>query len=157
MKPLARRQRGMTLLEVMAALAIFALAGTAVMKAASEHLNSVSRVEEVTLATWVANNRLNRVKLTATWPPKNNVRGSMEMGDRTWFWQQVVQKTADEDLRAVEISVGSDDQYEYFDTSVVTYMSRPVALPEVDAEAPGNSAGDLNNDVNSDDDDEDTP
>lgn len=157
MKQLARRQRGMTLLEVMAALAIFALAGTAVMKAASEHLNSVSRVEEATLATWVANNRLNRVKLTATWPPKNNVRGTMEMGDRTWFWQQVVQKTADEDLRAIEISVGSDDQYEYFDTSVITYISRPVALPEVDTDTSADSTDDLNNDDSSDDNDGDTP
>ncbi|MBU3020357.1 type II secretion system minor pseudopilin GspI [Aestuariibacter sp. A3R04] len=145
----------MTLLEVMAALAIFALAGTAVMKAASEHLNSVSRVEETTFATWVANNRLNHIKLTANWPPKNNVRGTAEMADRTWYWQQVVKKTTDDDLRAVEISVGTDDQYEYFDASVVTYLARPAALPQNDTGSSSENTDNINS--NDDNSDEGTP
>ncbi len=125
-----RRQSGMTLIEVMAALVIFALAGTAVMKSAAEHLSSVSQVEEVTFATWVANNRLNEMKLTGTWPPKNNVRGTMEMADRTWYWQQVVTKTTDDDLRAVEVNVGQDPQYEYFQANVITYVSKPVTVAQ---------------------------
>ncbi|MEP2652947.1 MAG: type II secretion system minor pseudopilin GspI, partial [Paraglaciecola sp.] len=48
---------GMTLLEVMVALLIFALTATAIMKAASEHLTTVSQIEDITFATWVANNR----------------------------------------------------------------------------------------------------
>ena len=45
------RQRGMTLLEVMVALFIFAMTGGAIMKAASEHLNGVGQIEEITIAT----------------------------------------------------------------------------------------------------------
>lgn len=122
------KQRGMTLLEVMAALVIFALAGTAVMKSAAEHLSSVSRVEETTFATWVANNRLNEMKLTGKWPPANNAKGTMDMADRTWYWQQKVTKTTDNDLRAVEVSVGLDDQYEFFETSVTTFVAKPAEI-----------------------------
>ena len=40
-----RQQSGLTLLEVMVALLIFALTGTAVLKAAGEHLSSVGQIE----------------------------------------------------------------------------------------------------------------
>lgn len=119
------RQQGMTLLEVMVALLIFALTGSAVLKAASDHLSSVGQIEEITLATWVANNRLNELKLGDTWPPKNNLKGSVEMSDRTWYWQQTVKKTNDEDLRAVDISVGLDQSYQNNLTTVTTYVAKP--------------------------------
>lgn len=116
-------QQGMTLLEVMVALLIFAITGTAVMKAASEHLASVGSIEEITFATWVANNRLNQLQLATTWPPKNNARGETEMADRTWYWQQLVNKTNDDKLRQVEIVVGLDSSYSSSITSVTTFVS----------------------------------
>ena len=64
------KQKGLTLLEVMLALMIFALAGTAAVKVATEHLNGVSQIENMTFATWVANNRLTQVQLETQWPPK---------------------------------------------------------------------------------------
>jgi general secretion pathway protein I len=120
------RQRGLTLLEVMVALLIFALTGTAILKASGEHLSSVGQIESVTFAGWVASNRLNQVKLENTWPPKNNLKGSMEMADRTWFWQQKVTKTNDGDLRAVTISVGEDKNYVSTVTSVTTFVAKPL-------------------------------
>ncbi len=121
----AMHQRGMTLLEVMVALLIFALTGSAILKAAGDHLSSVGQVEEITFANWVASNRLNQLILTDTWPPKNNLKGSMEMADRTWYWQQQVKKTNDNDLRAVEVSVGLDAEYESTLTLVTTFVAKP--------------------------------
>lgn len=117
--------RGMTLLEVMVALLIFAITGTAVMKAASEHLFGVGQIEEITFATWVANNRLNVMQREDTWPPKNNLKGEQKMADHTWYWQQRVVKTNDDDLRAIEISVGLDEDYSHSLTSVTTYVAKP--------------------------------
>lgn len=59
--------RGMTLLEVMVALAVFAIAGLAVMKTASEHLSGLNYLEQKTLATWVVENQLVQQKLEAKW------------------------------------------------------------------------------------------
>jgi len=119
------KQQGLTLLEVMVALLIFALTGTAILKAAGDHLSSVGQIESVTFANWVASNRLNQLQLETTWPPKNNLKGSMEMADRTWFWQQKVTKTNDGDLRAVTISVGEDKNYVSTVTSVTTFVAKP--------------------------------
>lgn len=121
-----RQQGGFTLLEVMVAMFIFAVAGAAIIKTTSEHINSVGKLEEITFATWVANNQLTRASLLSekTWPPKNKERGSVEMLDRTWYWQQEVQETADADLKAIIITVGSDPEYVGSITSVTTYVAK---------------------------------
>lgn len=121
-----RQQAGFTLLEVMVAMFIFAVAGAAIIKTTSEHINSVGKLEEITFATWVANNQLMRASLLAekTWPPKNEERGSVKMLDRIWYWQQEVQATADEDLKAIIITVGNDPEYIGSITSVTTYVAK---------------------------------
>ena len=123
--PTRQRATGFTLIEVMVALSIFALAGTAILKAASEHLSSIGQIESVTFANWVASNRLNQLQLETTWPPKNNVKGNMEMADRTWYWKQTVTKTNDDDLRSVTIFVGEDKTYNDSVTSVTTFVAKP--------------------------------
>jgi general secretion pathway protein I len=119
-------EAGFTLLEIMVAMFIFAVAGAAIIKTTTEHINSVGKLEEITFATWVANNQLTRATLLSekTWPPKNNERGSVEMLDRTWYWQQEVQATTDESLKAIIITVGTDPEYEGSITSVTTYVAK---------------------------------
>lgn len=118
-------QRGMTLLEVMVALLIFALTGTAIIKATTDHLNNVAQLEEITFATWVANNQLNTLKLSDKWPPQKRQRGQEVMSDRQWFWQIDIAETNDSALRAATVSVGLDPRHENFVTSVTTFVAEP--------------------------------
>lgn len=115
---------GMTLLEVMVALLIFALTATAIMKAASEHLTGVGQIEEITFATWVVNNRLTQLHIDPTWPLKNNLKGKQEMAGRVWYWQQKVNKTSDNEMVQVEVSVGLDEQYQDTVTSASTFIAK---------------------------------
>jgi general secretion pathway protein I len=117
-------QKGMTLLEVMVALVIFALTGSAVMKAASEHLSGIGQIEEITFATWVANNRLTRLHIDTNWPPKNKLKGAQDMADRTWYWQQNVVKTSDKDMFSVEVVVSLDEQFEQSITTVTSFVAK---------------------------------
>jgi general secretion pathway protein I len=117
---------GMTLLEVLVALFIFALTGTAIMKAASDHLMGVGQIEDITFATWVANNRLTQLHIDNTWPIKNNQKGEQEMARRKWYWQQRVIKTNDSDMVQVEVSVGLDQQYKGTVTSVKTFIAKQI-------------------------------
>lgn len=116
----------MTLLEVLVALFIFALTGTAIMKAASDHLTGVGQIEDITFATWVANNRLTRLHLDKTWPIKNNKKGEQDMAGRKWYWQQRITKTSDNDMVQVEVSVGLDEQYQESVTSVSTFIAKQI-------------------------------
>jgi general secretion pathway protein I len=115
---------GMTLLEVLVALFIFALTGTAIMKAASDHLTGVGQIEEITFATWVINNRLTQLHIDNTWPIKNNLKGEQELAGRRWYWLQRVNKTNDSDMVQVEVSVGLDDQYEDTVSSASTFIAK---------------------------------
>lgn len=121
------KARGMTLLEVMVALLIFALTGTAIIKAASDHISGIGQIEDITFATWVANNRLTQATLEQSWPPKNNLKGEAEMAGKTWYWQQKILKTTDKDLQAIEVSVGLDDSYQNTILYVTGYVSNPEA------------------------------
>ncbi|MFT6895817.1 MAG: general secretion pathway protein I [Paraglaciecola sp.] len=117
-------QRGMTLLEVMVALVIFAMTATAIMKAAGDHLASIGQIEEITFATWVANNQLTQLNLTSDWPPKNNLKGSQKMADRTWYWQQKVLKTNDKAFLSVEVSVALSEDQSAPITSVTSFVAK---------------------------------
>lgn len=119
------RQRGMTLIEVMVALLIFGLAGTAVMKAATENLTSVSQLQDITLATFVANNRLTQLHLEQEWPIRNNQKGEVEIAEVKWYWQQTVTKTQENDLVQVRISVAVDAEYQQMVTDVVSFFGKP--------------------------------
>ncbi|MGB3727401.1 MAG: type II secretion system minor pseudopilin GspI [Glaciecola sp.] len=121
-----RLPKGFTLIEVMVAVGIFAIAGAAVMKATFEHLRSISTLEEITFATWVANNQLTDTTLRAQiqWPPKNNAKGEASLAGRKWYWQQTFAKTQDDNLFQITIVVASDENMNNEITGVTTFISK---------------------------------
>lgn len=118
--------KGFTLLEVMLALAIFALAGTALVKTVNSSLMGSDHLETSTLANWVASNQLVELTLSDTWPPKK-ADGKVDMANREWFYQQIVTETEDTNLRAVTIEVRLDEKSDSTLASLTTYISNPKA------------------------------
>ena len=119
------KQSGLTLIEVLVALAIFALTATAIVKAAGDNLSGVGQIEQITFATWVANNRLTHLKIDTTWPVKNNHSGEQEMAGRTWHWKQLVEKTNDTEMVMVEVLVSTDQSFDSSVTSVTGFIAKP--------------------------------
>lgn len=122
MKPLSN-QHGLTLLEVMVALFIFAVTGSAILKAAGDHLSSVGQIEEITFANYVASNRLNALQASTVWPPRSQ-RGQAEMANRTWYWQQQVVKTSDQAMRSVTVRVGLKEDYSDSLVSITSFVTQ---------------------------------
>lgn len=118
------KQRGFTLLEVMLAMAVFAIAGVALLGVADNNYRHISHIEEQMFANWVASNQLVEVSLDTTWPPKNNRKGKVEMAGRTWYWQQKVIKTANKELRAVNMQVRLNEDDELVSASLMTYLAQ---------------------------------
>jgi len=115
---------GFTLIEVMLAMAVFAIAGIALLGASSNNARNMGHLENKMLANWVASNQLVAASLVTKWPPKNNVKGEVELAGKAWFWQQKVIKTTDKDMRAIvmEVRLKADDELAV--TSMTTYVSK---------------------------------
>ncbi|MCC5855665.1 MAG: type II secretion system minor pseudopilin GspI [Idiomarina sp.] len=105
---MVRRTKGFTLIEVMAALMIFALGALAALVVATEQIASTSYLEERYFAQIVASNRLAEVQAgapDADWPPRHEETGEAEMVGRQWYWDQQVLETVTADLREVTVRV----------------------------------------------------
>ncbi|REL31585.1 type II secretion system minor pseudopilin GspI [Thalassotalea euphylliae] len=118
-------KRGFTLIEVMLAMAVFAIAGVALLGAAQSNFDNLSRLEQKTVANWVAANQLTAASLdTQTWPPRNNRKGQVEMAGATWYWQQKVVRTQDANLRQVTIEVRQQASDEQPLSELTTFLAR---------------------------------
>lgn len=120
------KSKGFTLIELLIAMAVFATAGAAVMKTASEHMNSISHLENMTFASYVAENQLNAVFLEKTWPLKSEQK-TVEFANRSWLWQQEIQKTADANFSAVVVKVSLADHPEKVVYQLQTFVGKPDA------------------------------
>jgi len=118
------KKTGFTLIEVMLAMAVFAVAGVALLGVADNNYRHISHLEEQMFANWVASNQLVEASLDKTWPPKNNRKGKVEMAGRTWYWQQKVVKTANKEMRAVTMEIRLDEDEELVTSSVTTYLAQ---------------------------------
>lgn len=119
-----RAQAGMTLLEVLVALAVFAFAALALIKTVSETSAGVSHLEDKTLAHWVAQNRLALTQLAESFPAAGVERGEAEMGGRRWYWAVLVKETTDKDLRRVEVEVRDAEEAENPIETLVGFVGR---------------------------------
>jgi general secretion pathway protein I len=122
----SKKSLGFTLIEVMLAMAVFSIAGIALLSAATNNARNIGYLEDKMFANWVAANQLVTNNLVAKWPPKNNAKGDVELAGRIWFWQQKVIKTTDKGMRAIvmEIRLKADDELAI--SSLTTYVSQVV-------------------------------
>jgi len=120
-----RRARGFTLLEVMVALAVLAVALGALIKAGSEAAANGASLRDRTYAHYVAQNLLADAELAESWPATGNRTGTVELGGQRWSWSLLVDKTADEDIRRLEVAVRLADGPEGGDqVREVAYVAR---------------------------------
>lgn len=102
-----RRRSGFTLLELMVALAILAIALSAVMRAVGAATNNVDELRVRTLAGWVADNRLAEHRARRDWLPVGRLEGQVEQGGVKFRWAEEIQATPNANFRRVEVSVWS--------------------------------------------------
>ncbi len=112
--PARSTSTGFTLLEVLVALAILALALSAAIRAAGSYAGNQAYLQERTLAHWVARNALTELQLEPRWPGIGRRSGDARMAGQQFEWRADIAQSPDEDLRRVEVSVwmGADTERE---------------------------------------------
>ncbi|MBL8253774.1 MAG: type II secretion system minor pseudopilin GspI, partial [Candidatus Competibacter sp.] len=85
---------GFTLLEVLVALAVLAIAMGAIISVATQSVNTIGDLRDQTFAGWVALNKVNELLLDPKpWPNEGSRRGRAELANRVWRWEARFQKT----------------------------------------------------------------
>ena len=101
----ARRTAGFTLVEILVALAVLAIALTATARSLGAALDTTAALRDRSLARWVAEDRLAELELSGEWPDLDVKEGDADMGERAFHWRQETGVTPAPRMRRVEMSV----------------------------------------------------
>lgn len=124
-----RYTQGFTLLEVLVALAVFAVAAVALMNVNQSQLTLSRQIEDKTFAHWVALNQITEMQLRQAWPEPGEERGRSPMAGRQWEIVIKTTPTTANSMRRIEVSVreASDDMTQEMPvlTSLSGFLERP--------------------------------
>jgi general secretion pathway protein I len=96
---------GFTLIEVLVALAIIAIALLAALRAAGQSTNSVNELRARLLAGWVADNLLVQHRAFHDWPPPGNQHGKQREGNIAFSWREEIITTPNSAFRRIDVFV----------------------------------------------------
>ena len=102
------RQVGFTLLEVLVALAVVAVAFAGIMRSIGQSADTSLVLREKILATWVAQNRLAEHQIKEDWPGAGTRSGTAELAGREWRWKEkIINTELNNELRQIEIEIST--------------------------------------------------
>lgn len=101
----AHADAGFTLIEVLVAVAVIAIALGAILASMARFADNAGSLKERTFAVFVAHNRLAEIELEPVFPAIGNSDGEAEMGGTKWHWDAEVLETPDPNLRRVDVRV----------------------------------------------------
>jgi general secretion pathway protein I len=107
------RRSGFTLIEVLVALAIVAIALLSALRAAGQGTNNVGELRARLLAGWVAENLLAEHRARRDWLPLGIQRGTEREGGLDFAWRQEVIATPNAAFRRVDVRVFASAEESY--------------------------------------------
>ena len=103
------KQAGMTLIEVLIALAIVSIAMTAIIKATTQSIRGTSHLQNKMIATWVAQDVINEFRVKLRELPDASDREKINMLNQDWYWQAEQTDTANPRIKKMEVNVYTEE------------------------------------------------
>jgi general secretion pathway protein I len=119
-----RSSRGFTLVEILVALAILAVALAAGMRAVAQSADGATMLKQRTLALWVAQNRLAAAQLASPWPAPGLRDGEAVQAGARFVWRETVSGTPNPAFRKIEIVVADPGQPDYILARLAGYLGQ---------------------------------
>lgn len=115
------RSKGFTLIEVLIALAIIAIALTALLKATSQDVVYTERIKENSIGHWVAMQGISMVQLglLSIQPGEEASQVTAMFGER-WYWRAKLSPTPVKRMQKIEIMI-SKNQSGPFSAPLIGY------------------------------------
>lgn len=118
-----KRSSGFTLLEVLMAMTILAIAGITILRTTSDGIANSQYLKNKTMARWVADNELTDIYLSRQWPSLSWKKVTREMADQEWHLRYRSVKTGNDDFRSIQVEVRLDrDEKKAPLSTLETYM-----------------------------------
>lgn len=115
-RPSARlKKAGFTLVEVLVAVAIVAMAASALLFAMMRQIDGTVHLRDKAAAQWVASNQLALMRLAnraSNALPSEPSSGQVAMAEREWLWRAVPVKVEAEGFIQVDMEVRAADRAE---------------------------------------------
>ena len=111
-RPKLLRSRGFTLVEVMVALAIVAVAVPALLLALFQQLDGTEYLRNRSMASWVATDRMNELRLVVAKQgaiPEGELLGEARLAERDWDWWIEWQTTEIPGFIRVDVKVSMEE------------------------------------------------
>lgn len=123
-----KNNKGFTLLEVMIALAVFAIVAAALVKNAALTVKQTRTLEDKSVAYWVAQNRLAELRAKPrsgqTFPAPGSTTDTVNMAGRPWDVTVDVTSTDNKDVRRVTVSVAQPSDADHEVANLVGFIGR---------------------------------
>jgi general secretion pathway protein I len=114
---------GFTLIEVLVALAIVAVALAAGMRALAQSADGATSLKARTLALWVAQNELAKAQLADPPPSAGTTNGEAVQAGMRFSWRETISPTPNPALRKVDIVVAEPGVPDYALARLAGYFS----------------------------------
>jgi len=123
------RWQGFTLVEILVALAIVAIALTAGMRALTQATDSAAALKARTLGLWVAQNRLAAAQIATPWPALGSYSGDAQEAGATFSWQATISPTPNPAFRRIDIVVAEPQLPDYAIARLTGFLGNPEPRP----------------------------
>lgn len=103
------KDKGFTLIEVMVALAVFAIVSVALVGNSTSTLRQAGVIQDRTVATWLAEDELTALRMQRrsdeTFPVPGTSRDVMEIGGAAWDIETEIEATENDYVRRITVRV----------------------------------------------------